>query len=94
MAETIFEWDPRKNDINIEKHGVSFFDAQRAFLDPHRIIAQDIEHSTKTETRYYCFGQVDEAIMTVRFIYKDQIIRIFGAGYWRKGRKIYEKAQS
>jgi uncharacterized protein len=32
--------------------------------------------------------------MTVRFVYKDQIIRIFGAGYWRKGRKIYEKAQS
>jgi uncharacterized protein len=94
MAETIFEWDSKKNTINIEKHGISFFEAQRAFLDPHRIIAQDIDHSTKTEVRYYCFGKVDEEIITVRFIYKDQIIRIFGAGYWRKGKKIYEKAQA
>lgn len=92
MKQVTFEWDPRKDEINIEKHGVSFFEAQRAFLDPNRIIAEDIEHSI-TETRYYCFGKVDEEIITVRFIYKDQIIRIFGAGYWRKGRKIYEKAQ-
>ena len=93
MANAIFEWDHRKNDINVAKHGVSFFEAQQAFLDPDRIIAEDIEHS-RTEVRYYFFGMVDEAVMTVRFIYKDQIIRIFGAGYWRKGRKIYEKAQS
>jgi len=27
-----FEWDENKNRDNIEKHGVSFFDAQDAFL--------------------------------------------------------------
>lgn len=93
MTKVTFEWDHRKNDVNVVKHGISFFEAQKAFLDPHRIIAEDIEHS-KTEKRYYCFGKVNNAIITVRFIFKDQIIRIFGAGYWRKGRKIYEKAQS
>ena len=93
MAEATFEWDQTKNDVNLVKHGVSFFEAQRAFLDPNRIIAKDIEHS-RIEARYYCFGKVDEAVMTVRFIYKEKTIRIFGAGYWRKGRKIYEKAQS
>ena len=92
MAAARFEWDPRKNEINIAKHGLSFFEAQKAFLDPNRVIAEDIEHS-KIEKRYYCFGKVDDGIVTVRFIYKDRIIRIFGAGYWRKGRKIYEKAQ-
>lgn len=92
MAET-FEWDHRKNEINIEKHGVSFFEAQRAFLDPHRIIAEDLEHS-ETEKRYYCFGMVEDGILTVRFTYKYRTIRIYGAGYWRKGKKIYEKAQS
>jgi uncharacterized DUF497 family protein len=65
-----------------------------AFLDRHRVIAEDVEHSTKTEVRYYCFGKVDAAIMTVRFTYKGQTIRIFGAGYWRKGKKIYEETQS
>lgn len=93
MVKAQFEWDIGKNDINIAKHGISFFEAQKAFLDPFRIIAEDIEHS-KNELRYYCFGKVEEAIVTVRFVYKDQIIRIFGAGYWRKGKKIYEKAKN
>ena len=92
MDVAVFEWDPRKNDANLAKHGLSFFEAQKAFLDPDRIIAQDLEHS-KTETRYYCFGMVDGAVMTVRFTYRNKTIRIFGAGYWRQGRKIYEKAQ-
>ena len=93
MDEVIFEWDHRKNETNILKHGVSFFTAQQAFLDPKRVIAEDMEHS-RSEKRYYCFGRVDGAVMTVRFVYKSHVIRIFGAGYWRKGRKIYEKAQS
>ena len=84
-----FEWDERKNTENKSKHGVSFFEAQQAFLDPKRRIAQDLDHSAD-EQRYYCFGQVLDGIMTVRFTYRGQKIRIIGAGYWRKGRKIYE----
>jgi uncharacterized protein len=45
---------------------VSFFLAQHAFLDPHRIIAE--EHSTD-EKRYYCIGRIGEGIMTVRFTF-------------------------
>jgi uncharacterized DUF497 family protein len=90
MSKTEFEWDPKKEAVNITKHGVSFFEAQQAFLDPHRVIAQDLEHS-KDEIRYYCFGKVEGMVMTVRFTYRNQKIRIFGAGYWRDGRKIYEK---
>ena len=93
MVDPIFEWDQRKNEINLAKHGISFYVAQRAFLDPHRIIAEDIEHS-RSEKRYYCFGIVDGIIITVRFLYRENKIRIFGAGKWRKGRKIYEKAQN
>lgn len=93
MDKGTFEWDHGKNEANIAKHGVSFFEAQRAFLDPKRIIAEDVEHS-RAETRYYCFDRVDEAIMTVRFTYRNQKIRIFGAGFWRKGRKIYEETQN
>lgn len=92
MAELDFEWDNDKNDKNISKHGVSFFEAQKAFLDPYRIIAEDLEHS-KTEVRHYCFGRVDGEIMTVRFTLRHNKIRIIGAGYWRQGRKIYEKTQ-
>jgi uncharacterized DUF497 family protein len=41
MDKAMFEWDHRKNEKNTEKHGVSFFEAQQAFLDPNRIIAED-----------------------------------------------------
>ncbi|MEK6552604.1 MAG: BrnT family toxin [Bacteroidota bacterium] len=90
MAKILFEWNSRKNKINQEKHNVLFEEAQLAFLDTNRIIAKDIEHSS-TENRYYCFGKVNEDIMTVRFTFRNNRIRIIGAGFWRKGKQIYEK---
>ena len=88
-----FEWNEQKDKENRKKHGVSFYIAQRAFLDPNRLIAEELEHSF-TESRYYCFGKIDNEILTVRFTYCGHKIRIIGAGYWRKGRKIYEKEKS
>ncbi len=88
-----FEWDDYKNEYNQQKHGVSFYEAQKAFGDPGRIIAIDTEHSQE-ERRYYCFGKVGEHVITVRFTYREHSIRIIGAGYWRKGKKIYEEAQN
>jgi uncharacterized DUF497 family protein len=90
MNKTQFEWDEGKDKENQKKHDVSFSLAQNAFFDPHRIIVEDTEHSTE-ENRYYCIGRVGEGIMTVRFTYREKIIRIYGAGYWRKGKKIYEE---
>lgn len=89
MRKTAFEWDEEKDNENQAKHGISFLTAQQAFLDPYRVIAEDITHSTGEE-RYYCMGRVGEGVLTVRFTYRSNVIRIYGAGYWRKGRKIYE----
>ena len=91
MSGSDFEWDEAKNLENQQKHGVSFYEAQYAFLDEHRVIAEDLAHS-KQEKRYYCFGldQEKNGILTVRFTYRSGCIRIIGAGYWRKGKKIYE----
>jgi uncharacterized protein len=90
MKKTSFEWDQDKNNENCKKHGVDFTLAQKAFLDPKRIIAKDLVHS-KSEQRFYCFGKVAEGIVTVRFTYRSGRIRIIGAGYWRKGKAVYEK---
>ena len=84
-----FEWDDEKDRFNQKKHGVSFALAQFAFLDQNRVILEDLEHSD-AEKRYYCLGRVADGIMTVRFTYRKSIIRIIGAEYWRKGKKIYE----
>jgi uncharacterized DUF497 family protein len=90
VEKIVFEWDEDKDKENQKKHGVSFALAQRAFLDPHRVIAEDLAHSSGEE-RFYCIGRVGEGVVTVRFTYRENVIRIYGAGYWRKGRKIYEE---
>ncbi len=89
MARAQFEWDETKNHENQKKHGVPFELAQLAFVDPKRVVAEDVQHS-HAERRYYCIGKVGHGILTVRFTYREGIIRIIGAGYWRRGKKIYE----
>ena len=84
-----FEWDPAKDAENQLKHGISFGEAQLAFLDANRVIARDVNHS-KSEARFYCFGQVELGVLTVRFTHRGERIRIIGAGFWTRGRKIYE----
>jgi len=93
MTSATFDWDENKNHDNQQKHNVPFEVAQHAFADPHRVIAEDVKHS-QTEKRYYCFGKVGGGIMTVRFTWRENVIRIIGAGYWRKGKKIYEEENS
>ena len=87
---TSFEWDDEKDLINQERHGVPFALAQFAFADPNRIIAEDLSHS-EDEDRFFCFGSGEDGILTVRFTHRNARIRILGAGYWRRGKKIYEQ---
>jgi hypothetical protein len=86
----IFEWDFDKENQNIVKHGVSFVDASKAFENPKGILMSDPEHS-QFEERWLFLGKVEEKILTVRFTFRGQNIRILGAGFWRKGQKNYEK---
>jgi hypothetical protein len=86
-----FEWDDRKDAENRRKHGVSFEVAQQAFLDPNRVLEQDVRHSSRSETRYFLYGRADGGILTVRFTKRGENIRIYGAGYWRQGKERYER---
>jgi hypothetical protein len=90
MRQGRCEWDEAKDKDNQAKHGVSFSMAQRAFFDPERVIAEDRGHSI-AEKRFFCIGRVGDGILTVRFTVRASVIRIFGAGYWRRGREIYEE---
>jgi uncharacterized protein len=90
VAKARFEWDAKRDQENQKKHGVAFARAQFAFADPKRVIAKDLSHSSG-ERRYYCFGWVEGGVLTVRFTYRGEVIRIFGAGYWRKGKRTYEQ---
>ena len=50
-----FEWDARKAEINLRKHGVSFDEAGSVFLDRLALSGPDPEHSVG-ESRYITFG--------------------------------------
>ncbi len=90
MAKARFEWDPAKDEENKRKDGVGFSRAQHAFADARRVMAQDTTHNSREE-RFFCFGEVDDGVLTVRFTFRAGVIRFFGAGYWRKGKMIYER---
>ncbi len=87
---TDFEWDPAKDTINRAKHGVGSSLPNRRSWTPCASLP-NTSHGGG-ERRYFCFGRIEDAVMTVRFTWRNQRIRIFGAGYWRKGKTIYEKA--
>lgn len=86
----LFEWDKDKDIENQRKHHISFEQARLAFVDPRRLIIEDFDHSSH-EKRWFCLGTVDGGVMPVRFAHRNRKIRIFGAGYWRKGKIRYEK---
>ncbi len=50
-----FEWDEKKNKANINKHGVSFEEAQTVFFDEKAILFDDPQHSDK-EDRFILLG--------------------------------------
>jgi len=90
MNKYEFEWDLRKEKINVKKHRVDFYIAQYAFMDPNRKIFIDQKHS-EDEERFFCIGKVNNKILTVRFTFRNNKVRIIGAGYWRKGINYYEE---
>ena len=76
-----FDWDIKKNLINIEKHGVSFKMAASAFFDPKAIILDDDIHS-QDEDRFILIGvNKYDKILTVCHCYRDSgnVVRIISA---------------
>jgi uncharacterized DUF497 family protein len=78
-----FEWDPKKEEINIKKHGVTFEQASYVFSDPYALDKYDEEHSEQ-EDRWLLLGKsMNEVILVVVHTFKDQdgmeLVRIIGA---------------
>ena len=94
MGNIVFAWDPRKARSNIVKHGVTFEEAQTAFLDESARLIDDPDHSGGEE-RYLLLGfSVQAHCLMVCHCYRehDTIIRLISArratlneeqDYWR-----------
>ena len=55
LENMVFEYDEEKNRQNIAKHGISFRNAARVFLDYDRIERYDVAHSME-EDRFNTIG--------------------------------------
>lgn len=78
-----FEWDEEKNKINIKKHGMSFSEAVRVFLDEKRLEKYDAEHSTPDEERIKVLGLVNRVVLVI-YTERKENIRIISARFAEK----------
>ena len=87
-----FDWDPKKAETNLRKHGVSFDEPATTFLDPHAVSGPDPDHSVDEE-RYITFGYSQlTRLLAVCHTYRPGAIRIINARrVTRSERKIYEE---
>jgi uncharacterized DUF497 family protein len=81
MAELRFDWDSRKAKANLQKHRVSFEEAQTAFLDEDALVIEDPDNS-EAEDRFILLGL--SAALRVLFVChcvreSGSLIRIIGA---------------
>jgi uncharacterized DUF497 family protein len=76
-----FEWDPRKAKSNLDKHGVSFEEAGRVFLDPRRIETH-VGMEAHGEDRWRTIGMVEVVLLVVVYTIRGRdadIIRLISA---------------
>ena len=76
-----FEWDEKKQKINIQKHGVDFEEAKTVFYDEEALLMPDPDHST-TEERFVILGISKKTnLLTVCHCYREneEVIRIINA---------------
>jgi uncharacterized DUF497 family protein len=91
-----FEWDEKKNQSNLLKHGIDFQTAQLIFDDPGCITF--IERTKDREPRWHAIGFAEGLILlvvvhTYRDAGTDEFIRIISARQaTRHERKLYEEA--
>ncbi len=84
----IFEWDSDKAKINLQRHGISFEEAQLAFEDENLIDALDETHS-EDELRFNLIGLTAKGLPFVVYTERgDDVIRIISA---RKATKFEEE---
>lgn len=86
MSFLQFDWDPAKAETNLNKHGVSFEEAQSTFYDEWAILYDDPDHS-RDEDRFLLVGMsIRLRVLIVSHCYREgeSVIRLISA---RKARK-------
>lgn len=85
LAPAGFEWDERKSEANLIKHGILFDDASDIFYGPVILYPSD----RKNEERWVAVGALENKLIAVIFTRRAGAIRIISA---RRARKHEERA--
>ncbi len=87
-----FDWDPHKNELNRQKHGIDFSSARMLWEDPERI---EIEAPYPLENRFILVGNINNRLWTAIYTIRNETIRIISVRRSRKGeKKLYEKEKT
>jgi len=76
-----FEFDPNKNVVNKEKHGIDFVEAQALWDDPDLI---EIPVKAVDEPRFLVIGRIGEKYWSGIFSYRGDKVRIISVRRSRK----------
>ena len=88
-----FEYDRNKSQINKEKHGIDFVNAQNLWQDENALIVP--ANIIDDETRYALISTFKDKCYTAIFTLRDEIYRIISVRRCRKNEeRNYEKNNS
>ena len=71
-----FEFDPQKNRINIQKHGIDFKEVQLLWEDPDRI---EVPARTTDEPRFIIIGKIADKHWSGVYTFRGEHVRIISA---------------
>lgn len=87
----IFEFDPFKNESNIEKHKVSFEEASEIWNDPDLVV---VPAKKRGEKRFLAIGQAYSVLFSVIHTRRGDAIRLISARRsTRKETRLYEQGK-
>ena len=84
-----FDWDPAKNDANLNKHGINFDEARHIFEGP--ILTRVDDREDYGENRHISLGALSpDAVLVVIHTERGDKIRLISArNANRRERKVY-----
>lgn len=75
------EFDDKKSQANLKKHGIDFIDAQRLWDDPDFV---EIQAKSTEEPRSLVIGSIIDKVWSAVITYRSEVVRIFSVRRSRK----------
>jgi uncharacterized DUF497 family protein len=89
-----YEWDERKRQINLKKHGLDFQDAWLVYENPEKL-TYPVPHAIEDRRMTIANVEIAERVLTLIYVERNAVIRIISfRPASRKERRIYETEKS